>query len=70
MPQKEEELKNLLPIYTAQIIENLKYLKEIQDCKEDKRKKVLLVEYETGKKISNELRKRIEELTELRDNSN
>jgi hypothetical protein len=61
----EEELKNLLPVYSAQLIENLKILKKLQDCTDNKEHLKLKFEYETAKKISEELRKRIEELLEL-----
>ena len=60
MPHNVDELNNLPPIYSAEIIENLKLLKDNQEYKE-----ALRLEYETAKKISHELRKRIEELLKL-----
>jgi hypothetical protein len=65
MPHNLEELNRLRPIFSARIIENLKLLKDAQDSPSPERRKAILAEYESGKKISNELRKRIEELLEL-----
>ena len=51
--QNQEELEKLPPLFSEQIIQNMKYLKEAQES---------LFEYETNKKMSKELYLKIKEL--------